>query len=98
MKSKGVTIQMKATEQYFPVVLFIIMLHKVVLTLESLDYRISRQHEGLTGVPFSYFIFLFYRRLNQMKMRMIYLGRKRSHQNQMRNKRKVKKRKRNLRR
>ena len=33
MKSYGVTIQMKATEQYFPVVLFI-MLYKVVLTLE----------------------------------------------------------------
>ena len=30
------TIQMKATEQYFPVVLFI-MLHKVVLTFESVD-------------------------------------------------------------
>jgi len=29
-----VTIQMKATEQYFPVVLFI-MLYKVVLTFES---------------------------------------------------------------
>ena len=34
MKSYGVTIQMKASEQYFPVVLFI-MLYKVVLTLES---------------------------------------------------------------
>ena len=34
MKSPRVTIQMKATEQYFPVVLFII-LHKVVLTFES---------------------------------------------------------------
>ena len=33
MKSYGVTIQMKATEQYFPVVLFI-MLYKVVLTSE----------------------------------------------------------------
>ena len=33
MKSYGVTIQMKATEQYFPVVLFI-MLCKVVLTFE----------------------------------------------------------------
>ena len=32
MKSYGVTIQMKATEQYFPVVLFI-MLYKVVLTI-----------------------------------------------------------------
>ena len=31
-----VTIQMKASEQYFPVVLFI-MLYKVVLTFESAD-------------------------------------------------------------
>ena len=36
MKSYGVTIQMKATEQYFTVVLFI-MLYKVVLTFESVD-------------------------------------------------------------
>ena len=36
MKSYNVTIQMKATEQYFPVVLFII-LYKVVLTFESVD-------------------------------------------------------------
>ena len=36
MKSQSVAIQMKATEQYFPVVLFI-MLHKVVLTFESLE-------------------------------------------------------------
>ena len=36
MKSYGVTIQMKAIEQYFPVVLFI-MLYKVVLASESLD-------------------------------------------------------------
>jgi len=36
MKSLSVTIQMKATEQYFPVLLFI-MLHKVVLTFESVD-------------------------------------------------------------
>ena len=36
MKSYGVTIQMKATEQYFPVVLFI-MLYKVVLTFKSVD-------------------------------------------------------------
>ena len=33
---KHVTIQMKATEQYFLVVLFI-MLYKVVLTFESVD-------------------------------------------------------------
>ena len=36
MTSYGVTIQMKATEQYFPMVLFI-MLYKVVLTFESID-------------------------------------------------------------
>ena len=36
MKSYSVTIQMKATEQCFPVVLFI-MFYKVVLTFESVD-------------------------------------------------------------
>ena len=36
MKSYGVTIQMKATERYIPVVLFI-MLDKVVLTFGSVD-------------------------------------------------------------
>ena len=36
MKSQSVTIQMKATEQYFPVVLFIV-LYKLVLTFESVD-------------------------------------------------------------
>ena len=36
MKSYGVTIQMKAIEQYFPVVLFI-MLQNMVRTFESLD-------------------------------------------------------------
>ena len=39
MKSYGVTIQMKATEQYFTVVLFI-MLYKMVLTFESVDAHI----------------------------------------------------------
>ena len=39
MKSYGVTIQMKATEQFFPVVLFI-MLYKVVLTFESVEETI----------------------------------------------------------
>ena len=33
-KSQSMTFQMKANEQYFPVVLFI-MLHKVVLTFQS---------------------------------------------------------------
>ena len=38
MKSYGVTIQMKATEQYFPVVLCIMLYSlKVVLTFESVD-------------------------------------------------------------
>ena len=36
MKSSSITIQTKATEQYFTVVLFI-MLHKVVLTFGSVD-------------------------------------------------------------
>ena len=34
MKSYSMTIQMKATEQYFPLVLFI-MLYKVILTFKS---------------------------------------------------------------
>ena len=33
---KSLTIRMKATEQYFPVVLFV-MLYKVVLTFESVE-------------------------------------------------------------
>ena len=36
MKSVSVTIQMKAIEQCFPVVLFN-MLYKVILTIESVD-------------------------------------------------------------
>ena len=36
MKSCSVTIQMKATEQYFPVVLFV-MLYKVVIAFESVN-------------------------------------------------------------
>ena len=45
MKSYGVTIQMKATEQYFPVVLFI-MLYKVVLTFESMDEILWCDHSN----------------------------------------------------
>ena len=38
MKFLSETIQMKATEQYFPVVLFkLSMLYKVVLTFQSVD-------------------------------------------------------------
>ena len=36
MKSCSVTIQMKASEQYFPMVLFI-MIYKVVITFESMN-------------------------------------------------------------
>ena len=39
------TIQLKATEQYFPVVLFI-MLYKVVLTFESVDEILKCDHSN----------------------------------------------------
>ena len=38
-------IQMKAMEQYFPVVLFI-MLYKVVVTLESVDEILKYHHSN----------------------------------------------------
>ena len=44
-KSYDVTIQMKASEQYFPVVLFI-MLYKVVLTFESVDEILWCDHSN----------------------------------------------------
>ena len=40
MKSYSVIIEMKATKQHFPVVLFI-MLHKVVLSFESVEEILS---------------------------------------------------------
>ena len=45
MKSQSVTIYMKATEQYFSVVLFI-MLCKVVLTFESVDEILKCDHSN----------------------------------------------------
>ena len=45
MKSLSVTIQMKATEQYFPGVLFI-MLCKVVLTFEFVDEILKCDHSN----------------------------------------------------
>ena len=45
MKFSSVTIQMKASEQYFPVVLFI-MLYKVVLTFESVDEILKCDHSN----------------------------------------------------
>ena len=52
MKSLSVTIQMKATKQYFPVVLFI-MLYKVILTFESVDEILKCDHsiESYCAVP-----------------------------------------------
>ena len=49
MKSYGVTIQMKATEQSFPVVLFI-MLYKVVLTFESNNATIQMKGTAQSAV------------------------------------------------
>ena len=45
MKSLSVTIHIKATEQYFPVVLFI-MLYKVVLTFESVGEILKCDHSN----------------------------------------------------
>ena len=45
MKSQSATIETKAIEQYFPVVLFI-MLHKVVLTIESVDEILKCDHSN----------------------------------------------------
>ena len=44
-KSYGVTIQMKATEQYFRVVLFI-MLYKVIQAFESVDEILWCDHSN----------------------------------------------------
>ena len=50
MKSLSVTIQMKATEQYFPVqyfpVVLFIMLYKVILTFESVDEILKFDHSN----------------------------------------------------
>ena len=45
MKSYSVKIQMKATEQYFPVVLFN-MLYKVILTFESVNEILKCDHSN----------------------------------------------------
>ena len=39
------TIQMEATEQYFPVVLFI-MLYRVILTFDSVDEIVKYDHSN----------------------------------------------------
>ena len=45
MKSQSVTIQMKATKQYFPELQFI-MLYKVVLSFESVDEILKCEHSN----------------------------------------------------
>ena len=57
MKSYSVVIQMKATEQYFPVVLFI-MLYKMVLIFVSVDEILQCDHQ-MKAIK-QYFSFLFY--------------------------------------
>ena len=52
MKSLSATIQMKATEQYFPVVLFII-LYKVVLSFESVGVILKCDHSNESGSNFT---------------------------------------------
>ena len=46
MKSLSVTIQMEDTEQYFPVVLFI-MLYRVVVIFESVDEILKCNHSNV---------------------------------------------------
>ena len=45
MKSLSVSIQMRATEQYFTVVMFI-LLYKVVLTFEFVDEILKCKHSN----------------------------------------------------
>ena len=66
MKSRSVTIQMKATEQYFPMELSI-MLYKVVVTFESLDKVSKCDHSNEShkevfcrGAVFFCFCFCFF--------------------------------------
>ena len=44
MKSLSETIQVEATEQYFPVVLFMIMLYKAASTVTSVDEILKYDH------------------------------------------------------
>ena len=49
MKSLSVTIQIKATEQCFPVVLFDLM-YKVVVTFESVDGTLKYDHSKVKAL------------------------------------------------
>ena len=57
-----VTIQMKATEQYFPVVLFI-MLYKVILTFESVDKMLKCDHSNDTKQYFPVMLLIIQRNM-----------------------------------
>ena len=50
MKFCSVTIQMKATEQYFPVVLFI-LLYDVVLSFVTVDGILRCNHSNESSLP-----------------------------------------------
>lgn len=66
---------------------------------QKFDLRVKGENFGSSVFDFCPYALINYRRLNpRRKMRMIYLERKRRSQNQMRNKKKVKKRMNNLRR
>ena len=54
MKSLSVTIQMEATKQYFPMILFIV-LYKVVQSFESVDEILKCDHSNESyGAVLSY--------------------------------------------
>ena len=53
---------MKATEQYFPVVLFI-MLYKVILTFESVDKMLKCDHSNDTKQYFPVMLLIIQREM-----------------------------------
>ena len=60
MKSYGVTIQMKATEQYFPVVLFVMLYKVVLLSLWMKSYGVTIQMKATEQYfPLVLFIMLY---------------------------------------
>ena len=68
MKSKSAIIQIKATEQYFPVVL---TLYKVVLTLEYVDEVLKRNHSNERYITEHYTLLLWYV-YNPLQLRWFY--------------------------
>ena len=67
MKSSSVTIQIKATEQYFPVVLFI-MLYKVILvTFESVYEILKCDHSNKSYIE-QYFSLMLFQNCNTQRI------------------------------